>query len=268
MFKKLVCLILCLVFIASSSALADVPDVSTLTAEEKAELLDLLLTESEAGVINEAITKRMTTFTDDLLLALRDLILAEIDTRGIGQPIEVLQKGSNGENVRLLQARLIELSYLSGSADGAFGNKTAEAVKLFQKEVGLTQTGIADEETQNALFAEDAPVATVYLTIDYDAMSRDPANYEGKNYTFTGKVLQVMEQTESYGTLVAMRVATKGNYDNVIYVIYLRPDGESRILEDDRITVYGTSGGLYTYETVRGDEISIPLISAESVSLN
>ena len=122
--------------------------------------------------------------------------------------------------------------------------------------------------TQEAIFAADAPVAEVYLDLDFKAMSRDPASYEGKNYKFTGKVLQVLEDEYGSYTYVAMRIATKGNYDNVVYVTYERSAGEARILEDDRITVYGTSEGLYTYETVIGGSVTLPKFQAESVTLN
>ena len=199
---------------------------------------------------------------------------AELESRCIAAegPIEegyqALQKGSKGDDVKALQQRLIELNYLSGSADGDYGGKTASAVELFQSTAGLTATGIADADTQTALFANDAPKAKVYQTLDYKAMSRDPDTYEGNLYKFDGKVVQVMEQSQTDGTtLVALRVASKGRYDDVVYVVYYRSSGEARILEDDKVTVYGTSRGLYTYETVMGAEVTIPMIMADSVTV-
>ena len=50
-------------------------------------------------------------------------------------------------------------------------------------------------------------------------------------------------------------------------LLYLRPDGESRILEDDRVTVYGASTGLYTYESVSGASITLPQFLADTVSV-
>lgn len=76
-----------------------------------------------------------------------------------------------------------------------------------------------------------------------------------------------MEEKSSGFTYTAMRIATKGNWDNVVYVLYLRPDGENRILEDDRVTVYGSSTGLYTYETVMGAEVTLPQFMADSVTV-
>ena len=46
-----------------------------------------------------------------------------------------------GEDVRWAQARLNELGYNSGKADGIFGPNTDKAVKAFQKAQGLSQDG-------------------------------------------------------------------------------------------------------------------------------
>lgn len=72
-------------------------------------------------------------------------------------PYTKLSKGSEGSAVRKLQTRLADLGYLNSEIDGNFGNKTKTAVQLFQKEAGLEVTGIADENTQIALFKDDAP---------------------------------------------------------------------------------------------------------------
>ena len=212
------------------------------------------------------------SMTDDEINAEIAAAQAELESRGTAASqddgYQTLQKGSKGDDVKALQQRLIELNYLSGSADGDYGGKTATAIELFQNTVGITATGIADAATQEALYASDAPKAKVYQSLDYKAMSRDPDTYEGNLYKFNGKVLQVLEEGQDDGTtLVALRVASKGNYDDVVYVIYSRAAGEARILEDDKVTVSGISGGLYSYETVMGAEVTIPMIIADSVSL-
>lgn len=65
-----------------------------------------------------------------------------------------LQQGDKSDAVADLQARLVALGYLNGDADGNFGSKTAEAVKTAQKAFGLEETGIADNELQQKLFAD------------------------------------------------------------------------------------------------------------------
>lgn len=70
-----------------------------------------------------------------------------------------LQKGMKSDDVVPLQQRLKDLGYLKGKADGDFGNGTEAAVIAFQKKAGLPQNGIADDATQKALYADDAPTA-------------------------------------------------------------------------------------------------------------
>ena len=85
-----------------------------------------------------------------------------------------LQKGDKSQSVQNLQTRLVELGYLNDTADGAFGSKTATAVALFQKAAGLSETGIADVQTQTALFADDAPYASA--TAEVTAAPEDIAD--------------------------------------------------------------------------------------------
>ena len=268
MFKKvLAVLIIISLFVPAYACAAVKPNVSNMSKSQRLELLSDILNESSPSEITDAISKRIGVYSDDELIALMELLESEIESRNLSAPLQTLQNGSSGDDVLKLQQRLISLGYLSGSADGAFGNKTAEAVKLFQLEVGLNATGIADPDTQAILFTDNAPAAKVYLELDFKALSRNPDNYIGKNYMFSGKVLQVMESSSSSGTQVDLRIATKGNYDDVVYVTYTRKDGESRILEDDRVTVRGSSWGLYTYTSTMGKEISLPLFLGESVTL-
>lgn len=64
--------------------------------------------------------------------------------------------GDKGDAVRKVQKRLIALGYLSGSADGSYGNQTANAVKSFQKRNGLSVTGSVNAKTLSKLNSKDA----------------------------------------------------------------------------------------------------------------
>ena len=75
-----------------------------------------------------------------------------------------IRKNDSGDAVAQLQEALIELGYLSGKADGNYGEGTAEAVKAFQKANGLTADGTAGEETQKALFGGNAKKAEAKAT--------------------------------------------------------------------------------------------------------
>ena len=66
------------------------------------------------------------------------------------------QPGDTGDAVRKVQKRLIALGYLSGSADGSYGNQTKNAVMAFQKNNGLSQTGKVNSSTLDALNSSSA----------------------------------------------------------------------------------------------------------------
>ena len=57
-------------------------------------------------------------------------------------------------------------------------------------------------------------------------------------------------------------------YTDTIYVVYYPEEGEDKILEDDIITIWGTSQGDYTYTSTIGASVTLPLIFAEYVSID
>ena len=65
--------------------------------------------------------------------------------------LAVLEVGSRGTDVTKVQKKLIQWGYLSGSADGKFGEKTRAAVVSFQRKNGLTADGKVGPKTAAAM---------------------------------------------------------------------------------------------------------------------
>lgn len=63
----------------------------------------------------------------------------------------LLRLGSVGNEVALLQQRLAQLGFNPGPVDGIFGPMTENAVKSFQRKVGLEDDGIVGPLTREAL---------------------------------------------------------------------------------------------------------------------
>lgn len=63
----------------------------------------------------------------------------------------VVAWGSRGEQVQLIQQKLKEYGYFSGSVDGVFGQETYDAVLWFQQKNGLTVDGKVGSATAAAL---------------------------------------------------------------------------------------------------------------------
>lgn len=101
--------------------------------------------------------------------------------------------------------------------------------------------------------------------ITYNDLARKPDKYEYKRITFQGRVIQVIEDDDNDQTQI--RLATNDDYDKVMYVLIDRNKLKVRLLEDDMIRFYGISGGLVTYESTMGGNITIPSAVAEKVKI-
>lgn len=68
---------------------------------------------------------------------------------------QILSYGMTGEEVVKLQQKLSELGYYDGEFTGSYGDLTKSAVKAFQSDFSLLQTGEADIETQELIFSTE-----------------------------------------------------------------------------------------------------------------
>ncbi|MBR0088715.1 MAG: peptidoglycan-binding protein, partial [Clostridia bacterium] len=76
------------------------------------------------------------------------IIAALLCTAVIGSTAYAVSRiGSSGQEVTNIQTRLKQWGYYTGSVDGVYGQKTADAVKSFQRSNGLTADGIAGAAT-------------------------------------------------------------------------------------------------------------------------
>ncbi|WP_246082001.1 coiled-coil domain-containing protein [Peptacetobacter hominis] len=98
--------------------------------------------------------------------------------------------------------------------------------------------------------------------ITFEQLARTPDDYLAKKVKFSGKVVQSMED----GTSVTIRLAVDGDYDKIILGSYDSSIISERILEEDYITVYGLSTGIYTYESTMGASISVPSMTIDKIS--
>ncbi|MCR5686042.1 MAG: toxin regulator, partial [Lachnospiraceae bacterium] len=127
----------------------------------------------------------------------------------------------------------------------------------------------AERKAAEEAAAREAEKKKGYNTgITFNDLARKPDDFKGKKVQFSGRVLQVNE----VDTEIQIRLATKKNswdqyYDDVIYIYFDRSLIPARILDDDIITIYGVSRGLYTYTTVLGASVTLPLIEVEKIDI-
>ena len=86
-----------------------------------------------------------------------------LEAGGVQKGVITLRKGSTGEYVTLLQTKLIQRGYdlAPYGADGKYGDKTATAVRMFQKDNGLVQDGVTGANTWNAILSGQTTLYTV-----------------------------------------------------------------------------------------------------------
>ena len=104
----------------------------------------------------------------------------------------------------------------------------------------------------------------------YSEIARNPNGHKGELAKFSGKVIQVIQQDYGESLYYILRVGIKNGYSyykDIIFVEYIAPEQEGRILEGDMITMYGELYGEKTYESTFGSSITLPHFWAEYIDI-
>lgn len=138
----------------------------------------------------------------------------------------------------------------------------AEVRKIEAERIAAEKKAAEDAAAAEAAAAKAAEEAAGYETgITYDQLARTPDEFKEKKVKFSGKVIQVLEGD----TTVQIRLAVDGNYDTILFCEYISSIVSSRVLEDDYITIYGTSAGTISYDSTMGGKITIPGVSVDRI---
>lgn len=97
--------------------------------------------------------------------------------------------------------------------------------------------------------------------ITYDQLARNPDDFFLEKVKFRGTVVQVMEGDG----ITQIRLAVGDDYGQILLAEFDSSILDSRILEDDTITIRGISSGLITYESTMGASISIPGVAVDQI---
>ena len=160
-----------------------------------------------------------------------------------------LKKGDEGDDVKRLQEKLIELSYLDGTAGGIFGSQTQKAVVEFNRTNGLTNglpiySGVATQRMQYLLF-EGQPKA---YTDPEMALSFPNNAYAEWNYP-GGDKLKIHFQVKN-----TAKVRTVKAFELYVYA----EDVWGNDLYDDYVYYDTTTRTVKPGDTVYSDYMTIP----------
>ena len=191
-------------------------------------------------------------------------------------PIQQVPQGNNNPNkkyiITIIIAAIIIIILLftkcSSSDEPTQKDSTVVTTAPVTEQQSATPVPIATPTPEPLPTPTPAPVAKEFIRenygyVDYKELARNPDPYKGKRLTYSGKVIQVIEGD----TETQHRIAVNGDYDNVIYVAYPKNIVTSRILDDDYVTVYGTSLGLYSYQSTMGGKITVPALYLDRIEL-
>lgn len=174
--------------------------------------------------------------------------------------------------IRIVQQALNDAGYNCGNPDGVAGGKTTEAVTKYQTDKGLTVNGQVTDELLQALdvvekvqdaVQKEASKAEYSSDYTYDQLARNPDTYKGQKMKFTGKVLEAGNDDD----ICYARIELNSNIDTILFVTYKSDLLGYRLLDDDNITVYGTSLGVYSYKSVGAGTITIPWLNADMIEM-
>ena len=123
----------------------------------------------------------------------------------------VLEVGSSGANVTKVQNRLIQYGYMTGSADGKYGEKTRDAVLLFQKRNGLTVDGRVGKATAAALGVTLTSSTSTIVSADQKLLAK-LVYAEARGESYKGQV--------AVAAVVLNRVSSSSFPNTISGVIY------------------------------------------------
>lgn len=133
-----------------------------------------------------------------------------------------------------------------------------------EKESSSTETETSETIASSSSGPVEAPFdPATYPLVDFNAWNHDDVEYASK-LQVTGTVIQAMKSDQGMN----LRLAINDDYDQVVLITIEDSDYQDIIAEDDNVTVYGLNAGLITYETVMGNEQTIPGMLGTNYTVN
>lgn len=133
-----------------------------------------------------------------------------------------------------------------------------------EKESSSTETETSETIASSSSEPVEEPFdPATYPLVDFNAWNHDDVEYASK-LQVTGTVIQAMKSDQGMN----LRLAINDDYDQVVLITIEDSDYQDVIAENDNVTVYGLNAGLVSYETVMGNEQTIPGMLGTNYTVN
>ena len=149
------------------------------------------------------------------------LIVSKVTSNDVEQ-VAVINAQSPSKDIKLVQQKLKNWGYYTGSVDGIYGSKTKAAVKLFQKRNGLVVDGIIGNKTLAAMGINPSSIQSS----SSGSSGSTPSGYTNSDYKLLARLIYAEARGESYqgqvavGAVVLNRVRSSSFPNTISGVIY------------------------------------------------
>lgn len=153
-----------------------------------------------------------------------------------------------------VMGRSIELDNCFVFAKG----EKAEQYKKESSDEELSQYFTVTEEVADLNEVPEDEYKALCESLDYEDILRNPNNYNEKYCVVSGNVDQIIE-----GMFETYTIYVEDSSGDRWECVYFYKDGESHLLEGDRVTVYGKCKGTTTATTLLGEQVTMPYVDVE-----
>ena len=133
--------------------------------------------------------------------------------------VAVVTESSSKSDIKLVQQKLKNWGYYTGSVDGIYGSKTKQAVKSFQRKNGLTVDGIIGDKTLKAMGITSGMLSG-------GSSSSQTSKYSSSDVKLLARLIYAEARGEPYqgqvavGAVVLNRVKSSSFPNTISGVIY------------------------------------------------
>lgn len=138
----------------------------------------------------------------------------------VSSPTAIINSKSSSEDIKLIQKKLKNWGYYSGSVDGIYGTKTKNAVRLFQKKNKLVVDGIVGDKTLKAMGITSSMLSSG------SSNTSGTNGYSSSDVKLLARLIYAEARGESYtgqvavGAVVLNRVRSSSFPNTISGVIY------------------------------------------------